>query len=112
MPEWITVTPWWVPVSVIAAMVGIGVVIFKSGTWVGGVNTNLQSFKDAVSEIKEGVTKIRDDINGLLHETTSKTLNPGSPLEPNELGKKVSDTIGVPSIVKGLAPGLRAKAEG
>ena len=123
MSEWSVATQLWAIAGGIAALIAIGVAIFKVGRWAGVVDTSFESFKgtitkiqedmkDAVREIKEAVTKIQADINGLQLELTSKTLNPGSPLEPNELGKKVSKTIGVPSIVKGLAAGLSEKAEG
>ena len=120
MSEWSVATQFWAIaggiaaafIASIAALVAIGVAIFKAGRWTGVVNTTLESFKgtitkvqedikDAVREIKEAVTKTQADINSLQLELTSKTLSPGSPLEPNELGKKVSETIGVLSIVKG-----------
>ena len=131
MSEWSVATQFWAItgsiaaalIASIAALIAIGVVIFKVGRWTGVINTSLETFKgtitkiqedikDAVREIKEAVTKTQADINSLQLELTSKTLSPGSPLEPNELGKKVSETIGVPSIVKGLAVGLSEKAEG
>ena len=97
--------PWW-------AAAGIGAALVSIGIWVGNVTTNLKGLKGAVREIKEAVDKIRDNTNSVLHELTSKTLNPGSPLEPNELGYKVSKSIDAPSIVKGLASGLRERADG
>ena len=97
--------PWWAAAGIVAALVSIGV-------WVGTVITNLSSLKEAVRRIEDSVDKIRENINGLLHELTSKTLNPGSPLEPNELGQEVSKSIDAPSIVKGLALGLRERADG
>ena len=97
--------PWWAAVGICAALVSIGV-------WVGNVITNIKALKEAVREIKEAVIKIRDDTNSFLHELTSKTLSPGSPLKPNELGQKVSNSIDAPSIVKGIAPGLRERADG
>ena len=112
MPDWAVANPALAILGAAAAVIAIGVAIFKSGMWAGSVNTNLKSLKDAVSEIKESVDKIRENINGFLHELTSRTLNPGSPLEPNELGQKVSKSIDAPAIVKGLAPGLRERADG
>ena len=112
MPELAAATPWLAIVGAVAAAIVIGGVLVSIGIWIGSVNANLKTFKDAVGEIKEAVDKIRDTTNSVLHELTSKTLAPGSPLEPNELGKKVSEAIGVPSIVKGLAAGLSEKAEG
>ena len=97
--------PWW-------AFAGIGAALVSIGIWVGSVITNLKALKEAVAEIKEAVIKIRDDTNSFLHELTSKTLNPGSPLEPNELGQKVSKSIDSPSIVKGIAPSLCERANG
>ena len=41
-------------------MIAIGVAIFKSGMW------RERSLKEAVSEIKGSVDKIRENINGLL----------------------------------------------
>ena len=123
MSEWSVTTQIWATVGGAAALIAIGVAIFKAGRWAGIVDTSLDSFKgtitkiqedmkDAVREIKEAVTKIQAGINGLQNELASKTLTPGSPLKPNELGKKVSKAIGVPSIVKGLATGLSEKAKG
>ena len=97
--------PWW-------AVVGIGAALVSIGIWVGNVSSNLKALKEAVREIKESVDKIRESINGFLHELTSKTLNPGSPLEPNDLGQKVSKSIDAPSIAKGIAPTLRERAGG
>ena len=96
--------PWW-------AAAGIGAALVSIGIWVGSVITNLKGIKDAVREIKDAVDKIRDNTNSVLHELTSKTLSPGSPLEPNKLGHKVSKSIDAPSIVKDLAPGLRERAD-
>ena len=112
MLDWAIANPALPILGAAAAVVAIGVAIFKSGMWAGSVNTSLNSLKDAVFEIKESVGKIRDNINGLLYEITSRTLTPGSPLEPNELGQKVSESIDAPAIVKGLAPGLLERADG
>ena len=107
MPGWIVAN-----LGAAAAAIAIGAVLVSIGIWVGTVITNLKSLKDAVSEIKGSVDKIRESINGFLHELTSKTLNPGSPLEPNELGQKVSTSIDSPSIVKSIAPSLCERANG
>ena len=112
MSELAAATPWLAIVGAVAAAIAIGWALVSIGIWIGSVNTNLKTFKEAVGEIKEAVAKIQDEINRFLHEMTSKTLTPGSPLKPNDLGKKVSDSIDAPSIAKGLAPGLRARADG
>ena len=104
MLDWAIANPALPILGAAAAVVAIGVAIFKSGMWAGSVNTSLNSLKDAVFEIKESVGKIRDNINGLLYEITSRTLTPGSPLEPNELGQKVSESIDAPRNSKGPCP--------
>ena len=111
MSEWSVATQFGAIAGAVATLIAIGVAIFKVGRWVGVVDTSLKSFKDAVREIKEATKKIQADINGLLYELMSQTLSPGSPLEPNELGKKVSETMGFHSIAKDLAAGLIEKAE-
>ena len=112
MPELAAATPWLAIVGAVAAAIVIGGVLVSIGIWIGSVNTSLKSLREAVPEIKGSVDKIRENINGLLHELTSRTLNPGSPLKPNELGRKVSESIDAPAIVKGLAPGLCDRANG
>ena len=101
MSAWLTSNPWaWFIIALTVA--GI---VFKGGLWVGAVNTDRTALKSAVNEI-------RDDIKRILQWIPSKTIDSGSPLKLTNLGKLVSEGIGAPAIVRPLAAGLRARADG
>ena len=102
MSELAAATPLWavgIIIGILGLIVSVVRLTFKTGEWVGSINTSIANFKDTVTliredtkgsarEIKEAMTKVQEGIISLLKEFASKTLNPGSPLEPNELGKK------------------------
>ena len=109
MPEWAAATPWWVVLGIAVAVAGG---IFKVGKWVGAVNSDRKSFHNSVDSIKDDIREIRDDIKKVLHWQPSKTVESGSPLRLTELGRRVAEILDTSAIVDGLAPGLRARAEG
>ena len=72
--------------SVIIVLIAIGTGIFKTGKWVGSVNSDSATFKDFINEV-------RDDIKKILDRLPAKVVASGSPIRLTDLGNQVSEKI-------------------
>ena len=59
--------PWWGWCGIVAALIGIGV-------WIGRVNTDRESFKGFVQEIKSDIKDIRININRIFERLPATEL--------------------------------------
>lgn len=89
----------------ILAAIAIGFAVFRIGKWVGGVNTDRDSFKEFMVEV-------RDDIKKILGYVGPSLAKNESPMVLNELGKKVSEAMGIKAWATETAPSLVEKVAG
>ena len=94
------INPLWIVIFLAAVSTLITI-----GMWIGAVNSDRKS-------LKEAVTKIQNDIKKLLQWIPSKTVDSGSPLKLTPVGEKVSKSIDAPLIAKGLVTNMRARTNG
>ena len=89
------------PLWLVLALGALGAV-FSIGMWVGNVNSDRNSFKAFMKEIREKVDKI-------LERLPPSTETTGSPIRLTELGQKVSNEVDASSLARDLVPGLRRR---
>ena len=94
----------WAAPIVIGA-IAIITLIYKVGTWVGGVNEH----KKTVGAFME---EIRDDIKVLLRRVPPPTVTGSSPLRLSDLGEKVSAKIGAVAWARQTAETLGGRVGG
>ena len=87
----------------IAAVLSIGLLLFKAGRWTGTVDTNIGALKHAVEELKNTIKSIDTKLSKLLRLYPDPAIEGSSPLKLTELGERVSDKIGAPDIAIGIA---------
>ena len=80
-------------------IIAICTAIFKSGTWVGGVNEDRKSFKKFMEEVKEKLDKI-------LERLPAVPFVGSSPLRLTDLGQKMSAQVGGKEWVARIVPDL------
>ena len=96
MPEW--------GAYLIIGLAALGA-IFGVGKWVGAVNADRISFKTFMNEV-------RKDIKEILQRLPAKVVTGQSPVRLTDLGKRVSECLDAPSIVRGLASELIDRVAG
>lgn len=65
---------------------------FMAGVWVGKVNSDKTSFKELMSEIREDIKAIREDINNIFSRLPPILISSGNPMKLAEMGEKVSES--------------------
>jgi len=105
MVEWTAITPWWVFVGLVAAIVGS---IFKFARWTGRVDNGLDSLADM---IREGLAEVRTDIRKIPERPTRRpAVESASPVRPADFGKEISTTGSALEWARTHAPDLTADA--
>lgn len=66
-----------------SAVIALGFALVGVGIWLGSMQTNISALKEAVKEIKDDIKKIFDRL-------PSKVADDQSPLQLNDLGKRIS----------------------
>lgn len=94
---------WAAPIAIGA--IAVITLIYKVGTWVGGVNEH----KKTVGAFME---EIRNDIKVLLRRVPPPTVVGGSPLRLTDLGEKVSANIGAVAWAKQTAEAIADQVVG
>ena len=109
MAEWVAATPWWIW---LIASLTVGGLLFRAGVWVGAVNTDRASFKAFTEAVRNDIRELQRDIKTLLRWQDSPTIASKSPLRLTKIGKKVSDTLNMPSMAETLVPILKSRVAG
>lgn len=79
--------PWWGWCGIVAALIGIGI-------WVGRVNSDRESFKGFVKEIRTDISEIRTNINRIFERLpVPQLVKTSSPVTLTERGAEVSKTV-------------------
>ncbi len=91
MPAWVNN-----PITLVIALLAVVTVIFKVAQWVERVNLDRSSLKELTKEIREDIKKI-------LERLPSPVLEKGSPLRLSELGRKISEALGLSEWAKDVA---------
>ena len=87
MNEWSANLLFWVAfVSLLPMAAGI---IFAFGQWKGRVDSDRESFKELMAEV-------RSDLKEILRRLPSRTLTDGSPPRLTDLGKSISARSAAP----------------
>ena len=84
MAEWVGDNPWAPALLGIAAIGGL----IKLGMWIGAVNTDRESFRAFMEEV-------RGDIKKILGRVPAQTVERGSPLRLTEFGEEISRKLDV-----------------
>ena len=100
MPPWANNPALWI----VAGLAVVGA-IFAVGKWAGAVNSDRDSFKEFMAEV-------RDDIKEILGRLPPRTVAGASPLTLTDLGRRVSQRLGASAIARDLAPLLHGAAAG
>lgn len=79
--------------------------ILTAGTWIGKVNTDRKTFRDFMNEV-------RGDIKKILNRLPASTIQRGSPLMLNELGKKVAECLEAHEMVNSIFDDAYQNAQG
>ena len=116
MADGATWVPWVIAASASATIIGVGiavaVAVFKSGRWVGQVETGLNSLTKTIDRLDASLRELGADVKTLLRWQDSPTVGGKSPLSLTEIGKKVSDALNMPDMAERLAPSLKSRVEG
>lgn len=101
--------PWVIAISASAAVLGVAVtlvvLLFKSGRWIGAVDSDRAAFKEFMGEV-------RADIKRLLNWHGSPTVGGASPLSLTEIGKVVSEALDLPALARKIAPAVNQRVSG
>ncbi len=87
------------------AVLAIGGLIFAVGRWVGAVNSDRESLKDLMAEV-------RKDIKEILSRLPSNVVANDSPLRLTKLGRQASAAIGARALARDLAQELLSQVAG
>ena len=90
---------WQIVLIGVTVTVGIVAGLIKIGTWKGNVDSDRESFKEFMKEI-------RGDIKKILERLPPQTIAGSSPLSLTELGKTISEHIDARRIANELAGDL------
>lgn len=93
MNDWISIVS---VVSGVGALLAIIALFFRIGVWKGGVDSDRETFKGFMNEI-------RNDIKQILKRLPPDTVRGDSPLQLTDLGKKVAKEIQASDWVKKVA---------
>ena len=81
MNEWFTNPLFWIAfLSLLSVAAGA---VFAFGQWKGRVDSDRESFKELMAEV-------RSDVKEILRRLPSRTLTDGSPPRLTDLGKSIS----------------------
>ena len=83
----------WVTPAIVIALLALGTLVFKFGSWYGNVNSDRSAFKKFMREIKKDLQTIKEDTKeGLKHSSDSAVIK-DSPLRLTEPGQAISDNL-------------------
>lgn len=88
-------------IAALGVLYGLGLFIFKVGSWHNSVNTDRENFKEFMEEVRKDLKELIKKISVI-----SGTLNTNSPIELNEKGQTVSKELDVPDWARKIAPDL------
>ncbi len=97
---WSTFNPLWIT-AVIAAIAAA----VTAGIWVGRVNSDRESFKGFMREI-------RDKLDRIFERLPPPVVASGSPLKLTELGRRIAEHVGASAIAEELTGSLLESARG
>ena len=106
MNDWMA-WPYMVP-----AGLAVLALVFGIGRWVGGVNSDRDSFKAFMKVVQGELERIRTSIEQILHRLPPTTIGHSSPIALTDLGQKVSHELDAPGWAERTAPELVADIEG
>ena len=67
--------------------------VFGVGQWVGRVNSDRESFKDFVKEVREKLDKVEERIGEIFQRLQTQTTTRSSARRLTDLGKKISESL-------------------
>ena len=88
----------WNPVYILAGLAVVGALL-GIGKWIGAVNTDRESFKEFMNEI-------RADIKKIFQRLPPSPVTGNSPLRLTDFGKEIADKFGAFEWARELAPEL------
>ena len=102
MPTWVAI----LISATVAAGIAIGRWTWKLGEWKGGINSDRDTFKEFMKEVRDKLDRIFERLPPPGLSTTD------SPVVLNALGKKVSEAMDIKAWAKDVAPGLLERVAG
>ena len=96
----------------VSAVIVVLALIFGIGKWVGGVNSDRDSFKTFMKGVQGELERIRASIEQILLRLPPVTVAHSSPIALTDLGEKVSHELDAPGWAERTAPKLVADIEG
>ena len=95
---------WWemviVGLAALGALIGFITASFRTGKWVGSVNSDRESFKAFMDEVRGKLDKIFERL------PPPKAVSPGSPVTLTDFGRDISTRLSVEGWADNQAPQL------
>lgn len=104
--------PVWGWGGIVTAAIAIAAALLGIGNWYGSVNSDRTAFKTFMSEIKDDIGAIRNNIKLIFERLPHPFVRSSSPVTLTESGKEVSASLGVKAWAEEQAPRLKNEVEG
>ena len=93
-------------IAVVGLLIGIMVKIYKIDTWVGAINTEINTLKKGLKTVQEDIKKLFERL------PPQKTADASSPLNLTDFGRKISDHVDAKEWANNNAEKLMEQARG
>lgn len=100
------------PVVVVGVGLAIVGAIWKFGVWFGAVNSDRDSLKEFMKEMRTELKGIHSELRRIFEKLPSPTVGSNSPVALTEFGKKVSEAVDAPQWAEEHASVLALETEG
>lgn len=96
----------WPGWTLLLAILAVGGLIWKGGSWYGAVNSDRKSFKEFMNEVRADIKQIKRDIGNLFGQMGPQTDSSGSPRRLTDFGEAISRNIQAKEWAGKIAPTL------
>ncbi len=109
--EMITDSAWMIP-SIIVATLAVPGLVFKTGEWIGSVNSYGKDFEKVMQAVRSDLADISNGLKEILAGLPVALLVAGGPLRLSDTGREISKTLSASEWASETASLIAGQVEG